>query len=467
MRRLAGALLFLAVSAATWTASAEQLIQNDSASDTVNGLVGTAAIIDGEGYEAIFDIPSNLLPENSGRPLELKGVQVLMVNGDGNDPLTQMPVANPAYCGRFNVTVWAEPAGAPTASPESTCFLPDFSRPRLKDPGTPIFDFESATQGLGFEISGQPNMGQVLVQDLRFAVANMNPQVTLNPVMITDAVLRVRVQAIDHGCLMPGNLYPVMVADLDGATPGKNYIYGGLYSSLLGSYLCSINHYMWEDFGPGFAMAQPGDWVIRLIVDDGTGNMGGDDMGMGDMGMSDMGMGDDMGDDMGVDPMDMDPMDMATGDDMNTPDDGGDVDMGGEPGVLTIESVSPDSGENDTSTDIVIIGTGFDNGIEVLLGAESIGVTETRPTRIRATVPDGLDPGIYDLIVTNPNDDTASLADAFEVLEATGENTSGTADDGCGCDSVSNARTTGYGALLASLLLIGFALRRRNGYTID
>ena len=81
---------------------------------------------------------------------------------------------------------------------------------------------------------------------------------------------------------------------------------------------------------------------------------------------------------------------------------------------------------------------------------------------LSATVPSGMEPGTYMLIVTNPDGDTDSLADAFEVRHRTSSDggTDGGVDDpgkssGCGCG---HAGPVGGGLVL--LLLVALVRRR-------
>ena len=67
-----------------------------------------------------------------------------------------------------------------------------------------------------------------------------------------------------------------------------------------------------------------------------------------------------------------------------------------------------------------MVGTGFTQATTAALGAtplENVSVTGTQ--LLNATVPAGMAPGTYMLVVINPDETTAFLTDAFEVLEAT------------------------------------------------
>ena len=150
---------------------------------------------------------------------------------------------------------------------------------------------------------------------------------------------------------------------------------------------------------------------------------------------------------------------MSTMSDMGGPDAGNPSDMGNGQGEgITIDSITPAEGPADASTDVVILGTGFQPGAELLVGAENVGVTETKSQRIRATVPEGFTPGTYDVIVTNPDGASARLEKGYTVTEGGaadagggGKNTGGKASSGCGCTTTAPAATPLWAALIAAL----------------
>jgi photosystem II stability/assembly factor-like uncharacterized protein len=97
--------------------------------------------------------------------------------------------------------------------------------------------------------------------------------------------------------------------------------------------------------------------------------------------------------------------------------------MAGEP---TITEVVPSSASNDLDTPIVITGTGFVTGAEVLLGATSLdNVQWVNSARLAADVPWGMMPGVYTLTVVNPGGQQASLPGAFTVTQGLGVWTTG------------------------------------------
>ncbi len=488
-RMLIALVVSLFTIASTSAFAQESLVTNDSVGETFNGSTASAQLVYGEGYEAVFDIPQAWIGQFG---LEILGVQAALF--EGQDPAKE-------YCARFHVDVFEEPAGSAQASGCGAGLIIT-PPPNIKDVGTPIYAMsqDPSVSNIGFEVRGQPRMGQASLTELRFSAINNNPQlmVTINPVVTTTTRVRVRIIPIDNACQAPmGQEPPVLLSDADGiSAPLKNFLYGyyedlNLSTGMLDR--CPMTgklSFVWEDFGntQAFPTTTPGDWVMRLIVahDDGMGmvDMGGGTMDMGSM---DMGGTMDMGGMMDMGPMDMGGgnMDMGATEDfgMAGMDSGNNADSGsgnnttgnnnngnnttgnnttgnnGTGGGLTITSVTPNSGPTTSSTNIVILGTGFEAGAEVLLGAENIGVTETETGRIRATVPEGFAVGTYDVIVTNPDGANAILMGAFEVVAASGDSASG-AEDGCGCAS-------GAGGASGSLILllvafIGARIRRRS-----
>jgi photosystem II stability/assembly factor-like uncharacterized protein len=87
----------------------------------------------------------------------------------------------------------------------------------------------------------------------------------------------------------------------------------------------------------------------------------------------------------------------------------------------TVTNVSPNSSPNDLDTPIVITGTDFDVGATVQLGNNTLeDAGWVSSTTLTATVPWGLDPGVYTLTVENPDDSPSSLTDAVTVTEGIG-----------------------------------------------
>jgi photosystem II stability/assembly factor-like uncharacterized protein len=96
------------------------------------------------------------------------------------------------------------------------------------------------------------------------------------------------------------------------------------------------------------------------------------------------------------------------------------------PAALAVSEVDPAAGPNDLDTPIVITGTDFADPPTVTLGTTSLDdVGWVSASRLTATVPWGLDPGVYTLTVENPGGASASLAEAFTVTQGIGEWTVG------------------------------------------
>lgn len=451
-------------------ASAETLLANDSVGETINAVTAAAELIEGEMYEVVFDIPADWLP------IEMLGVRVVMVEGCNPDFLGTCQPAAVEWCAQYGMEVWEEG----TNSVMSTqCIDPGtfgYTPVEYKEPGMNLFSQErDAIDGMtgtpyGFEIVGDPAMGNATFKDLRFSAINMNQNITLNPVMLNSTRIRIGLKALSTQCTQGGQIregkHPVLAGDDDGVSADyTNFIYGEPLVPGLGSMCPDVmgpEHYAWEDFGPVFSRSRPGDFIMRLILNRDDPNA------MPDMGMG----GDDMGPDMNEADMGGGMTDTGSGNDMG----GGMTDMGGGGddtggsnngvgGALEIESITPDEGPADASTNVVIIGSGFEAGAQVLLGADNIGVTETLAERIRATVPEGLTPGSYDVIVTNPDGESAILADGYTVVEGAadpGDGKTGASADGC-CSEVSGANRSsllGF-AIVAFLLTVIASARRR------
>jgi photosystem II stability/assembly factor-like uncharacterized protein len=90
--------------------------------------------------------------------------------------------------------------------------------------------------------------------------------------------------------------------------------------------------------------------------------------------------------------------------------------------ALTVTDVDPDEGPNDLDVQVTITGSGFSSGAEVHLGETSLtDVVVVDENTIEVTVPWGMNPGVYTLLVTNPNNDTDELSNAYTVTQGIGE----------------------------------------------
>jgi photosystem II stability/assembly factor-like uncharacterized protein len=87
----------------------------------------------------------------------------------------------------------------------------------------------------------------------------------------------------------------------------------------------------------------------------------------------------------------------------------------------TVTQADPTSAPNDLDTPVVISGTGFAVSATVQLDSTELDdVGWVSAARLTATVPWGLDPGVYSVTVVNPGGGPGSLADAFTVTQSIG-----------------------------------------------
>ena len=92
----------------------------------------------------------------------------------------------------------------------------------------------------------------------------------------------------------------------------------------------------------------------------------------------------------------------------------------------TVTQVDPASAPNDLDTPIVITGTGFTAGMTVTLGNTQLpDAGWVSSTTLTATVPWGLNPGVYTLTVSNPDGQSGGLPKAFTVTQGIGVWTTG------------------------------------------
>jgi len=93
----------------------------------------------------------------------------------------------------------------------------------------------------------------------------------------------------------------------------------------------------------------------------------------------------------------------------------------------SVTAIGPTSAFNDIDTSIIITGADFITDLSGTPPTASLGstaltnVTWISSTTLTATVPWGMDPGVYALTVVNPDGGTGSLADAFTVTQGIGQ----------------------------------------------
>lgn len=87
-----------------------------------------------------------------------------------------------------------------------------------------------------------------------------------------------------------------------------------------------------------------------------------------------------------------------------------------QPAIIKIE---PDSGVNGKTTDITITGNNFMNGASILINGENVlNIDFISANELQAMIPSGLEPGIYDIKLTNPNGKYDIAEDSFTVIAA-------------------------------------------------
>lgn len=89
--------------------------------------------------------------------------------------------------------------------------------------------------------------------------------------------------------------------------------------------------------------------------------------------------------------------------------------------VPDVQSIEPPEGFNDEATDVLIAGDEFAAGARVqfagpVVSVDLNNVVVSDTMRIAATVLAGLTPGIYDVVVTNPNGQEGTLPNGFTIL---------------------------------------------------
>lgn len=230
---------------------------------------------------------------------------------------------------------------------------------------------------------------------------------------------------------------------------------------------------VFEPSVPGWTVnPASGDFILRAVVqyDDLTPW---DPGGVCDQPNTDAGVANDGGptNDGGT-PMDSgaDPGDGGPRPDTGTDGGGPGVDAGVDPSVdggiskgpPTITAISPDEGSNQTSVEVSVTGTNFETGLALMIGG--IQVNDVRvpgSTTILGEVPAGISPGVYDVVVKNPDEQTAILPDGYTVLGSSGGGGPPVAE-GCGCHTTDPKQTyTATGLFLLMVLGLLRLLARR------
>jgi len=94
----------------------------------------------------------------------------------------------------------------------------------------------------------------------------------------------------------------------------------------------------------------------------------------------------------------------------------------GAPLAPTVSAIAPNSWANDIDTTVTISGSGFVATPAVSLGSTALtSVTWVSATTLTATVPWGLNPGVYPLTVVNPDGGSVTLSSAYTVTPGIGQ----------------------------------------------
>ena len=153
---------------------------------------------------------------------------------------------------------------------------------------------------------------------------------------------------------------------------------------------------------------------------------------------------------------------------------GGCIPTGGTVKTLSVTGISPSFGYDDAETAVSITGTGFVDGMTAKLGGTALdSVQVVGDSILEATVPAGLEPTTYLLVVLTPDQHSATLLNAFEVrhraVEADVTDSGPTCGDGlcqasescatcpgdCGSCNVADSGCSSSDAPLAPLVPIG------------
>ena len=112
-----------------------------------------------------------------------------------------------------------------------------------------------------------------------------------------------------------------------------------------------------------------------------------------------------------------------------------------ESGKLYVEQIEPDHGATDETVDVTIRGRNFVETPTAFLGygadvqAELTDVTFVNSRTLTAKVPAGIYPDVYDLSVTNPDEEKFAKDNAYTVTSASDDDTGDDTDDDTGDDT--------------------------------
>ena len=183
-----------------------------------------------------------------------------------------------------------------------------------------------------------------------------------------------------------------------------------------------------------------GSWIIRAIAGEGSGGSSGDSSGSSDSGEGGHSGGSGDGSDGGGSGSGSGGVDTAEGG----------TDTGDEPiEGLAVFTVAPNSSLLGEGVPIAVVGQNFDTNASLTIGGlPASNVMVSGDSAITATSPSGLPVGNHDVMVTNPDGNTATLSQGFEVHDGSG----------CGCSSTSTSTAWGSWLIFGLMALI----RRRS-----
>lgn len=144
--------------------------------------------------------------------------------------------------------------------------------------------------------------------------------------------------------------------------------------------------------------------------------------------------------------------DAGSGSDAATSDDAGAIDVA----APRIDAISPSSGSNVAAVDVIVTGAAFADGASLKIGTISADdVRVPGSTTILAKVPANIATGVWDVIVQNPDGQSAILTGGYTVLGPNGE---APVADECRCE---RTRASSTGSVVALLAIAAVALARR------
>ncbi len=249
---------------------------------------------------------------------------------------------------------------------------------------------------------------------------------SFNRVDLTDHKLGVSLPTVSSGnvavamCLSGHSGYPAIARDVGLAHADRNYI---------------LAHGMWWQSN---LLGLTGDWIQRLCIE--TDNYSGDEC--------DVDADSDTDSDTDAD-SDAD----ADADSDADTDTAWDSDV--VPGDVSLLSITPDEMSLGEAIGVVLLGAGFESGMDARIGGISLtGIDVLNTETLQARTPTSLPAGVHDVEVSLDNGDNAYLAGGFTVSDD--DTGVGKPEGGClGCSS------TGGAALGLGWLALGLSVARR------